>query len=246
MFICLFVPAQISEESVTATAALSCGNNSTAPAVVQSAASAIPAVTSTLQPISSQAPVIGEKYYFSKTPISNDVAKAAAETVMAIASSALSASKSSNMPVTAASAVTSKEISIIALDSKSEQPEITSSVVAATVPNAVTKPVTVLSFIDNKPGSRMSSVAPSVAAVITPTISMASTMPYSGSSAKIIDSTCLEHYPGSSSISIKEVVQLDQGPPGAELQAYLQAKAMKAATVRLPSIHEEPVHSGKD
>ena len=140
-------------------------------------------------------------------------------------------------------ATTSKEISIIALDSKTEQPEITSVVAtpAAVVPN-VTKPVTVLSFIDSKPGSRMS--AASVTAVITPsTVSMAT--PYSAAaSAKIIDSTCLEHYPGSSSIGIKEVVQLDQGPPGAELQAYLQAKAMKAATVRLPSIREEPVHSG--
>ena len=141
--------------------------------------------------------------------------------------------------------VTSKEISIIALDSKTEQPEITSVVAtpaAATVDPNVTKPVTVLSFIDSKPGSRMS--AASVAAVITPsTVSIAT--PYlAAASAKIIDSTCLEHYPGSSSIGIKEVVQLDQGPPGAELQAYLQAKAMKAATVRLPSIREEPVHSG--
>jgi hypothetical protein len=46
-------------------------------------------------------------------------------------------------------------------------------------------------------------------------------------------------------IHIKEVVQLDQGPPGAELQAYWQAKAMKAATVRLPSIHEDSVSTGQ-
>ena len=55
-----------------------------------------------LQPLSSQAPVIGEKYYFSKTPISNDVARAAAATVMAIASSAINASVSKNTTLTAA------------------------------------------------------------------------------------------------------------------------------------------------
>jgi hypothetical protein len=44
-----------------------------------------------LQLPNAQAPSIGEKYYFSKSPISNEVAKAAAATVMAIASSALSA-----------------------------------------------------------------------------------------------------------------------------------------------------------
>ena len=54
-----------------------------------------------LQPLSSQAPVIGEKYYFSKTPISNDVAKAAAATVMAIASSAINASISTTTSKTA-------------------------------------------------------------------------------------------------------------------------------------------------
>ena len=50
-----------------------------------------------LQPLSSQAPVIGEKYYFSKTPISNDVAKAAAATVMAIASSAINAATTTSV-----------------------------------------------------------------------------------------------------------------------------------------------------
>ena len=41
------------------------------------------------------------------------------------------------------------------------------------------------------------------------------------------------------------MVHLDQGPPGAELQAYLQAKAMKAATVKLPSIREDSPSPGK-
>ena len=62
-----------------------------------------------LQPLSSQAPVIGEKYYFSKSPISNDVAKAAAATVMAIASSAINA---------AASVTNNKNATSIAKDSK--------------------------------------------------------------------------------------------------------------------------------
>lgn len=51
-----------------------------------------PAVIPPTMTSSGATPVIGEKYYFSKSPISNDVAKAAAETVMAIASSALNAS----------------------------------------------------------------------------------------------------------------------------------------------------------
>merc|ERR1719433_1223292 len=123
------------------------------------------AITSSLQPISSQAHVIGEKYYFSKTPISNDVAKAAAETVMAIASSALNASKSSSVASTLTVAAVSSTVpssnacptsiptlpvSIISIDAgaiRSEQPEIK---VQGSIPVAVTKPVTVLSFVDSK------------------------------------------------------------------------------------------------
>ena len=107
-------------------------------------------------------------------------------------------------------------ISIDAVATRSDQLEITSQ-----HPVAITKPVTVLSFVDSKTRT----VIPS--------------------GTKIIDT--LDH-PGSSIGSgnhIKEVVHLDQGPPGAELQAYLQAKAMKAATVRLPSIHEDSVTTGK-
>ena len=47
-----------------------------------------------------QAPVIGEKYYFSKTPIPNEIAKQAAATVMAIASSALKSVPTTNTMTT--------------------------------------------------------------------------------------------------------------------------------------------------
>ena len=218
------------------------GANSAASAASTSTTNSTLAITSStsLQPISSQAPVIGEKYYFSKTPISNDVAKAAAETVMAIASSALNASssKSSSVvtksesnstacPVTigtpaknSSNQVVGPAVSIISIDAKSEQPEIT----APTSSALVTKPVTFLSIVDSKTKINMPL------------------------GTKILDSSaCLEHHPGSSigSNSVREVIHLDQGPPGAELQAYLQAKAMKAATVRMPIIHEETSVSGQ-
>ena len=216
-------------------------NNSAGSASTSSTTSTTLAITSStsLQPISSQAPVIGEKYYFSKTPISNDVAKAAAETVMAIASSALSASSSKSSSVVTKSEssnsntacpttngtipvknssnqiVTGPAVSIISIDAKSEQPEITAPQSSA----LVTKPITFLSIVDSKTKINMPL------------------------GTKILDSSgaCLEHHPGSSigSNSVREVIHLDQGPPGAELQAYLQAKAMKAATVRMPIIHEE-------
>ena len=216
------------------------GANSAASASTSSTTSTTLAITSStsLQPISSQAPVIGEKYYFSKTPISNDVAKAAAETVMAIASSALNASSSKSSSVVTKSEssnstacpttngtipvknssnqiVTGPAVSIISIDAKSEQPEITAPQSSA----LVTKPITFLSIVDSKTKINMPL------------------------GTKILDSSgaCLEHHPGSSigSNSVREVIHLDQGPPGAELQAYLQAKAMKAATVRMPIIHEE-------
>ena len=47
-----------------------------------------------------QAPVIGEKYYFSKTPIPNEIAKQAAATVMALASSALKSVTTTSNTVT--------------------------------------------------------------------------------------------------------------------------------------------------
>ena len=215
------------------------GANSAA-SVASTASTSTLAITSStsLQPISSQAPVIGEKYYFSKTPISNDVAKAAAETVMAIASSALNASSSKSSSVVTKSEssnstacpttngtipvknssnqiVTGPAVSIISIDAKSEQPEI----IAPQSSALVTKPITFLSIVDSKTKINMPL------------------------GTKILDSSgaCLEHHPGSSigSNSVREVIHLDQGPPGAELQAYLQAKAMKAATVRMPIIHEE-------
>ena len=212
------------------------GSNSAASASTSSTTSTLAITSSTsLQPISSQAPVIGEKYYFSKTPISNDVAKAAAETVMAIASSALNASSKSSSVVTKSESSNSTAcpttngtpvknssnqivgppaVSIISIDAKSEQPEITAPQSSA----LVTKPITFLSIVDSKTKVNMPL------------------------GTKILDSSaCLEHHPGSSigSNSVREVIHLDQGPPGAELQAYLQAKAMKAATVRMPIIHEE-------
>ena len=214
------------------------GSNSTASASTSSTTSTLAITSSTsLQPISSQAPVIGEKYYFSKTPISNDVAKAAAETVMAIASSALNASSKSSSVVTKSESSNSTAcpttngtlvknssnqivgppaVSIISIDAKSEQPEITAPPQSSSL---VTKPITFLSIVDSKTKINMPL------------------------GTKILDSSgaCLEHHPGSSigSNSVREVIHLDQGPPGAELQAYLQAKAMKAATVRMPIIHEE-------
>ena len=215
------------------------GSNSAASASTSSTTSTLAITSSTsLQPISSQAPVIGEKYYFSKTPISNDVAKAAAETVMAIASSALNASSSKSSSVVTKSESSNSTacpttngtpvknssnqivgppaVSIISIDAKSEQPEITAPPQSSSL---VTKPITFLSIVDSKTKINMPL------------------------GTKILDSSgaCLEHHPGSSigSNSVREVIHLDQGPPGAELQAYLQAKAMKAATVRMPIIHEE-------
>ena len=216
------------------------GANSAASASTSSTTSTTLAITSStsLQPISSQAPVIGEKYYFSKTPISNDVAKAAAETVMAIASSALNASSSKSSSVVTKSESSNSTacpttngtpvknssnqivgppaVSIISIDAKSEQPEIPAPPQSSSL---VTKPITFLSIVDSKTKINMPL------------------------GTKILDSSgaCLEHHPGSSigSNSVREVIHLDQGPPGAELQAYLQAKAMKAATVRMPIIHEE-------
>ena len=226
----------ISATSPTSTGPLTVtasGANSATSASASSTTStlAITSSSTSLQPISSQAPVIGEKYYFSKTPISNDVAKAAAETVMAIASSALNASSKSSSLVTKSEPSNSTAcpttignpttkigpaVSIISIDAKSEQPEITAPLQSS---GLVTKPITFLSIVDSKTKINMP-------------LGM----------SKILDSSaCLEHHPGSSigSNSVREVIHLDQGPPGAELQAYLQAKAMKAATVRMPIIHEE-------
>ncbi len=110
--------------------------------------------SSSLQPISSQAPVLGEKYYFSKAPISNDVAKAAAETVMAIASSALNASKCALPLVTvsaAPAAASASPAAAVAITVKEQPQEISPAAAAAAVlqpVTAVTKSVTVLSFVD--------------------------------------------------------------------------------------------------
>ena len=226
---------------LTVTASGGANSAASAASTASTASTSTLAITSStsLQPISSQAPVIGEKYYFSKTPISNDVAKAAAETVMAIASSALNASSSKSSSVVTKSEssnstacpttngttpvknsshqiVTGPSVSIISIDAKSEQPEITAPPQSSAL---VTKPITFLSIVDSKTKINMPL------------------------GTKILDSSgaCLEHHPGSSigSNSVREVIHLDQGPPGAELQAYLQAKAMKAATVRMPIIHEE-------
>jgi hypothetical protein len=228
-------PTSTGPITVTAT-----GANSTAASASSTSTTSTLAITSStsLQPISSQAPVIGEKYYFSKTPISNDVAKAAAETVMAIASSALNASSTKSSSVVTKSEPSSNSaacpttignpntkigpaVSIISIDAKSEQPEITAPPPSSAL---VTKPVTFLSFVDSKTKINMPL------------------------GTKILDSSAsLEHHPGSSigSNSVREVIHLDQGPPGAELQAYLQAKAMKAATVRMPIIHEDTSVSGQ-
>lgn len=109
--------------------------------------------SSSLQPISSQAPVLGEKYYFSKAPISNDVAKAAAETVMAIASSALNASKCALPLVTvsaAPAAASASPAAAVAITVKEQPQEISPAAAAAVLQpvTAVTKSVTVLSFVD--------------------------------------------------------------------------------------------------
>ena len=64
-----------------------------------STANASTSVTTTATD-SFQAPVIGEKYYFSKTPIPNEIAKQAAATVMALASSALKSVTTTNTVTT--------------------------------------------------------------------------------------------------------------------------------------------------
>ena len=201
---------------LTVTASGGANSAASAASTASTASTSTLAITSStsLQPISSQAPVIGEKYYFSKTPISNDVAKAAAETVMAIASSALNASKSSSVLTKSESSnstacpttngttpvknsshqiVTGPAVSIISIDAKSEQPEITAPPQSSAL---VTKPITFLSIVDSNTKINMPL------------------------GTKIMDSSgaCLEHHPGSSigSNSVREVIHLDQGPPGAE------------------------------
>ena len=87
--------SNISSECSTSSTTINTSSSSVAPIQIAT-------MKESLQPLSSQAPVIGEKYYFSKTPISNDVARAAAATVMAIASSAINASVSKNTTLTAA------------------------------------------------------------------------------------------------------------------------------------------------
>ena len=172
--------------------------------------------TSSLQPISSQAPVIGEKYYFSKTPIPNDVAKAAAETVMAIASSALvNATKSASVAVSNASLVM-VSASASPIGQESHPPPSIANQSAQDILSPVTKSATVLSFID-----KTTSKVPNVK-ILSP--------------AEMTSSVALV---GNGSRN-KEV---EQQPPPAELQAYLQAKAAMKAAAATTQMHHQRTHS---